>query len=136
MYYQIQTLIDITETRQHRMADGRERARNQQQNFQTIIQTVGLRSNIYYDKSPECKFINVADLGFGKHHQGEHNVWTFTFKSELDYVFEGEFGACTGLIVDFDMIPIIANLDETVKLIAPAFFTRDIMKKNIIFKVV
>lgn len=136
MQYQIQTLIDITETRQHRTAPGRERARNQQQNFQTIIQTVGLRSNIYYDRPPECTFTDVTDLGFGKYHQGQQNVWSFVFKSELDFVFEGEFGACTGLLIDFDMIPIIANLDETVKLTAPAFFTRDIMKRNIIFRLV
>lgn len=136
MYYQIKTLIDITETGQHRMADGRERARNQQQNFQTLIQTVGLRSNIYYDKAPTYEFIDISSLGFGRHHQGEHNVWTFTFRSELDFIFDGEFGPCTGLVLDFDMIPIIANLDETVKLSSPAFFTRDVMKKNILFKVI
>ena len=48
MEYKLYTLVDITHTGQYRNEPGRQKERWQEQNFNTVIQTLGIRSNLTY----------------------------------------------------------------------------------------
>ena len=48
MIYCLHTLVDITNTGVWRKEAGNEKLRDQQQNFNTVLQTIGLRANIEY----------------------------------------------------------------------------------------
>ena len=51
MEYKLYTLVDITHTNQHRPEPGKEALRWKEQNFQTVLQTLGIRSNINFAQS-------------------------------------------------------------------------------------
>jgi hypothetical protein len=129
MKFQLKTLVDITETSARRQ-DVDKFAYKQQANFQTVLQTIGLRVNLSYDNSPVCESISVANLGFDDKYKGKQNVWTFDF----DIEFEGALDIDM-LNKDFDLIPIITGLNETIK--APqALFRTSPKDRNIIFSII
>ena len=131
------TVVDITETKVYRNNPNvLQQARQQQQNFNTFMQILGLRANIYYDKSPvkiENADISQYDLGTSIIDQ-KQTIWQFDFTVEYDGAFaEGE-SQTTGLINDFDLVPIITALDETARINNNVFLTTDQKYKNICFK--
>ena len=124
MKIKIKTLIDITNTgarrgeTPHRM--------NQQQNYLTFLQTLGLRSNFDIDEYPTVDKETTKD--FGSNYKGRQNVWTVV----VDLPFEGALTEDM-LLDDFDLVPFISNLDETVKFHTEAFSTTDNTELNIRF---
>ena len=48
MEYKLYTLVDITQTGQYRNEHGKEADRWKEQNFQTVLQILGIRANIGY----------------------------------------------------------------------------------------
>lgn len=128
MRFQIITLVDITETGARRGAAA-PLEYQQESNFQTIIQTAGLRTNISYTHAPTAQMAAVGKLGFADKYKGKHMLWTFTFDVEQD--------SAVSLIMleqDFDLVPILTKLSETAK------FDRSILRtlteeRNIIFSV-
>ncbi len=54
MNFEIATLIDITQTNQTKFRSEDRQAINQQANWNTFLQVIGLRSNPYFDSSPSC----------------------------------------------------------------------------------
>ena len=129
MKYKMQTFIDITETNVRRQDPDKYKSK-QQSNFETVIQTIGLRSNLDYTNSPSFDNITVDKLTFGDKYKGKQNVWTFEFGIE----YEGGL-TLDMLTSDFDLIPIITGLDETVQL-DKALFRTSGKDKNIVFSVV
>ena len=122
MKFIIKTLVDITETNARR-GDGD--SYKQQQNFMSTLQTIGIRanpSNITVSQEEE------STTKFGSTYKGNQSVWTMNF--------EIEYGGTTidMLKQDFDLVPIIDNLSETVKLDKAIFFTKDPKITNIIFE--
>ena len=120
------TVIDITETNARRHDD--KLARDQQANYLTMLQTVGLR----VQPKPVLCDVNVGDVsdfGFGSAISGKQRYWQFEF--EHDYA-----GAVTEqtLADDFDLVPIITGLNETALINNSAFRTKDNNERNIIFK--
>ncbi len=79
MIYSLYTLVDITATGQYRSRNDLERL--QQQNFDTVIQTIGLSGNVYYEKPPQ---IIPADI-FGA---GDQKCWHFEWHMEIEELFE------------------------------------------------
>lgn len=128
MKYQVTTLIDITETRAR--FDKNDVDWHRQQNYMTVLQTIGLRANPIVEKSPVSKKMSVKNLGFGSKFKGQHQVWQFEF--DLDFA---TIEQCI-LEEDFDLVPVISGLSETVKLDKSAFITRDAETVNLIFKCV
>lgn len=120
MIYSLYTLVDITATGYYRSRSDLERL--EQQNFDTVIQTIGLSGNVYYDKPPT---IIPADI-FGAPDQ---RCWYFEWTMEIDYVFEVDGDNIRRLKENFEFIPFISNLNETAK------FDQALFKlgKNIIF---
>ena len=129
MRFVIHTLVDITETGSRRGEDPKKH--RQQQNFLTVMQTIGLRVNPTYVKAPEVVKELPSKLGLGTSYKTKQSVWKYVFDME----YEGALDIET-LVNDFDLIPIITQLDETAKFENAHFLTKDTAKCNILFEIV
>ena len=126
MKFKVTTLVDITETRVNRN-DGTT-AYKQQQNFTTLLQTIGIKVNPVYTTSPQMSSVEVDGM-FGTNAKGEHTIWTWDFEVE----YEG------GITVDemvemIDLLPVLSNLDESIKINKDVFHTKDKKYKNTIIE--
>jgi hypothetical protein len=130
MEYKLITLVDITATGQYRQEQGRQKELNQQQNFDTILQTLGLRGNVYYTVKP--KVIEATGKSQGFSTTKNVKMWIFEWQMEIDHLFEKNNDPIYWLKHDFNLIPIIPNLDESIVLKRPMFST-DGSDANIIF---
>lgn len=112
MQYRLYTTVDITATGQYRSEDGKEQARSQQQNFDTLINTIGMRSNIEYDYSPKV----VLDFPSNYRMIGSKlcNIWVFDWRVEMEYMFLENDDDVALLKKDFKLVPYIPNLTETI----------------------
>ena len=126
----VYTLIDITETKSYRSAD--QKLNHQQANFMTFIQTLMLTMNFFYDKAPtliECDEKKLKELGFGTDYKGSHNVWCLEAR-----VDEGrQVPDVETLQNDFDLVPVIPNLNETILINNNVFRAKDKKARNITF---
>lgn len=126
MRVKIITVIDITETKARKEDD--KLAKNQQANYLTMLQTVGMR----VQPAPlEVQTLvgDVTEFGFGNAIQDKQRYWTFEFTYD-------QVGAITEetLLTDFDLVPIITGLNDTANITNSAFRTRHKIEKNILFK--
>lgn len=120
--FDIYTLVDITETRARRGDDPLKY--KQQQNYLTVLQTIGLRANPTIYKSPQ---ITNYYPRFGNAYKKIDRVWKLSF--DIEY----EDGHNVDLLKnDFNLVPFISNLTETTKFKNNAFIT-DNDDCNIIF---
>lgn len=126
MIFELRTLIDITETGARRGDDPKQQ--QQQQNFYTTLQTISLRANPTVHRSPKSENTQIKNMGFGSKHTGKHQVWSWRFSFEQADSHNIEF-----LKNDFDMVPVIAGLNETVQLENAAFVSTDNEFRNIVF---
>ena len=113
--YQIVTLVDITrtnptrsETEQHLLA--------QQANFNTLLQSIGLRSNVEWVVDPKEV---TGILPHPLHGKATHWVWIF--EVERDQVFTKDGNPVGLLLDDLHGVPIISQLNNSVD-IDPAVF--------------
>jgi hypothetical protein len=128
MKFRILTLVDITETGARRNSEDRL-AYCQESNFQTVLQTAGLRANIAYAESPSTSRRNVTKLGFDDKYKGQHSVWEFIFSVDTQDAI-----TLDTLDTDFDIIPIITQLTETATMPNALFRTKQ--DRNIVFSVI
>lgn len=131
---EIQTLIDITNTRVARPNQGTQTEHDQYKNFVTLKQCVEIRSIINFAFEPQCEIVDLADLDFGSAHQGKHAVWTFRFSPDREGVYATDNNSVGCLIEDLDQVPIIKNLRETVNIDKATFELKDPLYKNTIVK--
>lgn len=130
MRYKLYTLVDITHTDQYKSVPGRESLKWKEQNFNTIIQTIGLRSNISYHTSPDVIEVKGRLVGFDT--DEIIRVWRFDFETERNDVFEKEGDPVSLLKADFNFVPYINNLDELVEQNYSVFVTEG-SGMNIVF---
>jgi hypothetical protein len=128
MRFTLYTLVDITETGARRGED--PKLHRQQQNFLTVMQTIGLRVNPTYVKAPEIIKEIPTKYNLGSKYKTKQQIWKYTF--DIDY--EGALDLET-LVNDFDLIPIIVDLDETAKFENAHFITKNDVLCNIYFEV-
>jgi hypothetical protein len=129
MKFRLYTLVDITETRARKGDD--TKPLRQQQNFLTIIQTIGMRVNPAYIEPPVLCSDSTKKYGLGTSFKNKQTIWKFTF----DIEYEDALSVDT-LINDFDLVPIIDDLDESVKFSEAHFNTKSDSLRNICFEVV
>jgi|TARA_B100000959_G_C14990055_1_gene627449 hypothetical protein len=129
--FEIKTLIDITQTGQTKFKSKDRMLINQQANWNTFFQVLSMRVNPEFGTWPAVEKCKVDDLGFGTKHKGQHNVWTFRLSIERDYALSEDT-----LKVDFDLVPVIKGLSETILNNNDAFRTTDVQAQNIVFKLV
>lgn len=132
MEYKLYTLVDITHTGQHRTELGKESLRWKEQNFNTVLQTVGIRANISYTNSPALLEIKGRLIGFDT--DDIIRVWRFDFYTERDYLFEKDGNPVQHLVEDFHLVPYIAGLDEAMTQPYTVFNTSDPGKNIVFFK--
>ena len=128
MRFKLYTLVDITETGIRRGEDPKQY--RQQQNFLTVMQTIGLRVNPTYIKSPQVFKDIPSKHNLGLKYKNKQNIWEYAF--DIDY--EGALDINT-LDDDFDLIPIITDLDETAKFENAHFSTKNNTIRNIYFEI-
>ena len=129
--YTLYTLVDITPTGVTRGVDSLER--DQQRNWETVLQAVGLITQPITFIEPNYVEIDVKWCEFGEFYEGEHNVWTWRFAVEHADVFargDNDVGVLEEL---FEQVPIIAGLEETARFMLPIFHPYGGIK-NIYFK--
>ena len=112
MEYKLYTTVDITSTSQYRSESGKETERWKEQNFQTVLQTLGLRANILYSNPPIVTYSEGASL-LGFNTDLPINIWRFDFYTERDHLFKLGDNPIGYLLEDFDAVPYIAGLDES-----------------------
>ena len=120
---EIKTLIDVTNTDVRRIDQGTQLELDQYRNWTTLIQCIGLRSNIGYDANPTVEEVDVKGLGFGSEYKGKHRVWTFRFRPDVPGAFDSERGSAALLINDLDKVPVITKLTETINIQQAVFVT-------------
>jgi len=127
----IVTLIDITETKQYRRESNRELEVKQQQNFLTLLQTIGMRVNPTYDKSPHSEISDGTIYKFGTEIVGLQKIWIFEFYFDYEGGFTDNLGNRCGLLVeDLHLVPVIDGLTESVSLEIPMFDTKTSNYRN------
>tara|TARA_B110000503_G_C6902320_1_gene311246 strand:+ start:107 stop:502 length:396 start_codon:yes stop_codon:yes gene_type:complete len=128
MRFKLHTLVDITETGARRSEDPKKF--RQQQNFQTVMQTIGLRVNPIYIKSPEIIKDIPSKYNLGSKYKTKQNIWEYAF----DIEYEDGLDVDT-LVNDFNLIPIITDLDETATFENAHFVTKNTDVCNIFFEI-
>ena len=132
---EIKTLIDITRTNVIRHTQGSILELDQHRNFTTLVQCAELRSVIEFADNPTVEKIDIKNLGFGSNYKGKHNVWTFTFNPDREYVYADDKGNNFNLLIeDIHQVPIIKNLKESINIEKSVFDCKDGQYKNIIIK--
>ena len=130
MDYKLYTLVDITHTGQYRNEPGKEIARWQEQNFNTVLQTMGIRANVNFVNNPEPAEIAGNVVGFEFSHV--QKMWRFDFYTDHDYVFELD-GDPVGMLKQlFDAVPYISGLTEQVAQNYDVFVTEG-ANRNVVF---
>jgi hypothetical protein len=122
--YQGYTLVDITPTGQTTYSPERELARNQQRNWETVLQILGLRTQteILFTEIFQDDVKNHSP-NFGINYTGQHKIWTFKFAVDYAEIYRDGADAYGLLKSDFKITPIILNLSETARPELPIFYT-------------
>jgi hypothetical protein len=131
MNYTLYTTVDITNTGQYRSEAGTEILRWKEQNFQTVLQVLGIRANIHFDSKPAM--MEVSGKVFGFNTADIIHVWRFSFNTERDRIYELDGNPTGHLVEDFEGVPYISGLDESMEQNYSVFVT-DGLAKNIIFE--
>ena len=129
------TLVDITATGVTRFRPEQEYQRNQQRNWETIVQTLGLRSQPLHLTGPASKVIET-DLWkpiFGEFFDSPQRVWVFTWAVDREDIYLQGNDRLGALKQDFEQIPVITDLEETAKFLLPIFYPHGALK-NIHFE--
>jgi len=115
--YQIITLVDITRTNPSRSETDHVKL-SQQANFNSLIQAIGMRSNVTWDRDPAAKMGRVSDQDFKAMH------WHWEFFVEREQVFLKDQDPVALLKADLDGVPIVAGLGDSVELTPACFFSQ------------
>lgn len=133
---EIQTLVDITDTKINRLRPGLQKEHDQYRNFTTLKQCLELRANIVFESEPTIETKELKDLGFGSKFKGKHQVWTFRFSPEREGSYVEGTNEIGTLINDVHSVPIIQNLTETINMDTAIFDLKDLATKNTIIKAI
>ena len=115
--YEIITLVDITRSNPQRSDSDRLR-QGQQANFNSLIQAIGMRSNVEWVQDPYMTKGVVPGQDF------KAEYWLWQFDVEREQVFELD-GDPVGLLVqDLNGVPIIPDLSNSVVIDPAAFQTQ------------
>jgi hypothetical protein len=129
-FYSGFTLVDITMTGVTRFRPEVEHERNQQRNWETTLQVLGLRTQPLYINGPICMERNISEWEdvFGEMYEGTHKVWVWTWAVDREDIFLADNDELGGLYKDFEQVPIINGLDETARFMLPIFHPHGAIK--------
>lgn len=138
------TLVDITPTKVTHSSIENDIKRNQQRNWETVLQCMGLRTQplhiqdpmlLYYTPVGEdtTDLIDLKLLKFGELYTGNHRVWSWSWAVEAADIYKLNDNPLGGLNADFENIPVITFLEETALFLLPVLHPHGSIK-NIYFK--
>lgn len=111
------------------------KSRNQQINFETILQIVGMRCQPENITDPLRVTTELHDNRWGiKYHSTQNAAWEFTFTTYHRDVFSNEISKLGNLLSDSEGVPMLTKLDETQALISRLITHGDY--KNIHYEIV
>lgn len=117
--YKIITLVDITRADPDKKETDQVK-RNQQANFNSLVQAIGIRSNITWARDPQKKKGALPDDIDGK---ATHWIWEFDCEREDIFLKDND---PTGLLKDdLHGVPIIDNLENSTDITPAAFQTKN-----------
>ena len=116
--FQIITLVDITQTNPHR-SETDQHLLSQQANFNSLVQAIGLRSNVEWQKDPIKHTGRLPTPATGK---AVH--WTREFDCERDQIFLQDGDPVYLLAHDLNHVPVIADLENSEDIDPAAFQTQ------------
>lgn len=119
--YQIVTLVDITRTNPSRDITD-PMLLGQQANFNSLVQAIGLRSNVEWSTDPR------RHTGALPHHIGGKAMhWSWEFVCERDQVFLLGVDPVGLLTADLQGVPVVTALTNSVDIEPAAFQTQGAM---------
>ena len=134
-YFTICTLVDITNTGVTRNSPNKDFQRNQQRNWESVLQVIGIRAQPLIVSGPFDEVIDadIVSRLFGEmYHSREQRVWVASFAIEHKTVFTLGDDPLGHLKNDFNQVPVISGLNETARFILPIFYSEGALK-NITF---
>lgn len=105
--YRLTTLIDITRSQASRIESDRIKI-GQQANFNTFLQSIGLRSNIDWSEDPVRQEGRLPEP-----FDGRAAYWVWEFEVERDEVYLKDNDPVGLLIDDLHGVPVIPDLTNT-----------------------
>jgi hypothetical protein len=127
------SLVDITATGVTRSNMPDNIQRNQQRNWETVMQCMGLRTQPQNIQIPTITFEAMKKYEFGDFYCGEQKIWNWYWTVEREDIYDLKDKQLGGLQLDFEQVPIITGLQETAKFMLPIFYPYGTIK-NIYFK--
>ena len=102
-------------------------ARDQNSNFNTMLQLLQMRGNITWEQPPEkIEMPNLGNHGFGSYYEGQHTIWNFQFFTEQAGVYGDVVDPTQGLVDDFGLVPIMAECRNTANFPVQTFITKEL----------
>ncbi len=130
MRFKLYTTVDITHTRVSRNEVVSDKIKYQEQNFNTVVQTLGLRANIIFSNYSEMFETRGDLLGFNT--PLNIKIWRFDFETHYENVYLKDSDPVGLLKDDFELVPYISGLDESIEQNYNVFITEG-NNTNIIF---
>ena len=128
------TLVDITNTQKYVNNSDNTCMFLQQQNLNTLIQTISLRSQPMNPKVNTILAQDIANYEFGNGYKGLHTVWRLDFSIEHSNVFANNDDKTFYLKNDSDGVAIYTKLEETAEINSKVFETINKKLVNLYFK--
>jgi len=116
--YRIVTLVDITRSQPARN-DTDKTLLGQQANFNSLLQAIGLRSNVEWLRDPKKHTGRLPDPASGK---ATHWIWEFD--CERDQIFLHDNNPVYLLAHDLNHVPVIVDLENSEDIDPAAFQTQ------------
>ena len=129
-YFRIRTLVDITRTNVFKESIDFLK-KKQQDNFQTLHQTLEIRAIIFTEKDPEIIEMDWSQYGYGVNEK----TWIWDIYTERDDLFLINNDPCAAMRDDVEYIPFTAHCSETADL-KTTFFSSKIKPTNILFELI
>jgi hypothetical protein len=145
--YRVHTLVDITEngnlkqpfpfkTKSGEIIHDRNSlatARDQNSNFNTMLQLLQMRGNIMWEQPPMRITDTIRNHAFGSFYEGTQTSWHFQFFTEQSGVYGDLQDPVAQLVEDFHHVPIVSFCKETVTFPLSTFDTQDLRTLNTYF---
>lgn len=117
--YRIITLVDITRSQPNRNETDKIKI-GQQSNFNSLVQAIGLRSNVLWTTDPK-KFKGALPHSI----DGKAVHWVWEFDAEREDVFLKDGDPCALVKEDLHGVPVIDLLENSAEIVPSAFQTKN-----------
>lgn len=132
-FFQGFSLVDITPTGVIRSNDQDSIERNQQRNWETVLQCIGLRTQPQYIQPPQLLENQTSNwYKFGEFYTKKQHIWTWRWAIESQGIYDLLNEPLGGLLKDFEQVPVVTGLTETARFMLPIFYPYGAIK-NIYF---